>query len=131
MLITREMDYALRILRALHQEGQLSAAAISRKEHMQKAITLKLLNRLLAAGIVESRRGVSGGYFLKQSCENLRIYDLFQAIGEPPLINRCQREGYACENFPKGGCTICQELCRIQGVLNQELQRTPLSEIFQ
>ena len=26
---------------------------------MQKAITLKLLNRLLAAGIVESRRGVS------------------------------------------------------------------------
>lgn len=131
MLVTREMDYALRILRALHRDGQLSAAAVARQEHMQKAITLKLLNRLLAAGIVESRRGVSGGYFLKRPCEELRIYDLFQAIGEPPLINRCQREGYSCENFPKGGCTICRELCRIQGVLNQELQRTPLSDIFQ
>ena len=54
------MDYALRILRALHQDGQLSAAAVARQEHMQKAITLKLLNRLLSAGIVESRRGGNG-----------------------------------------------------------------------
>ena len=124
------MDYALRILRALHRGGQLSAAAVARQEHMQKAITLKLLNRLLAAGIVESRRGVSGGYFLKRRCEELNIYDIFQAVGDRPLINRCQREGYSCENFQKGGCGICRELCRIQGVLNQELQRTPLSALF-
>lgn len=131
MLITREMDYTLRILRALHREGQLSAAAVARREHMQKAITLKLLNRLLAAGIVESRRGVSGGYFLRRPCEEMRIYDVFLAIGEAPLINRCQREGYQCENFQKGGCGVCRELSRVQGVLDRELQRTPLSDIFQ
>ena len=131
MLITREMDYALRILRALHRNGQLSAAAVARQEHMQKAITLKLLNRLLAAGLVESRRGVSGGYFLKRRCGEMTIYDVFQAIGDPPLINRCQREGYRCENFPQGGCGICKELCRIQGALDQELRRMPLSDIFQ
>jgi len=124
------MDYTLRILRALYREGQLSAAAVAQREHMQKAITLKILKRLLASGIVESRRGVSGGYFLKRRCEDLSIYDIFQAIGEPTLINRCQREGYQCENFQKGGCGICRELCRVQGILNQELQRTPLSDIF-
>ena len=32
--MTREMDYALRILRALYQEGQLSAAAIAQKASM-------------------------------------------------------------------------------------------------
>ena len=130
MLVTREMDYSLRILRALHRNGQLSAAAVARQEHMQKAITLKLLNRLLAAGIVESRRGVSGGYFLKQSCEDLKIYDVFQAIGEPPLLNRCQREGYECENFPQGGCGVCRERARIPTPLPQELQRVPLSDMF-
>ena len=130
MLVTREMDYSLRILRALHRNGQLSAAAVARQEHMQKAITLKLLNRLLAAGIVESRRGVSGGYFLRRSCRDLSIYDVFQAIGEPPLLNRCQREGYECENFPQGGCGVCRELARIQKTLNQELQRVPLSDMF-
>ena len=40
----REMDYALRVLRALHQNGQQSAAAIAQREHMPKAITLKLLS---------------------------------------------------------------------------------------
>lgn len=129
--MTREMDYSLRILRALYRNGQLSAAAVAQSEHMPKAITLKLLNRLLAAGIVESRRGVSGGYFLRRSCEDLKIYDLLQALGDPPLVNRCQREGYSCENFPRGGCGVCRELCRIQDILNQELQRTPLSDIFQ
>ena len=130
MLVTREMDYALRILRALHRDGQLSAAAVARQENMQKAITLKLLNRLLAAGIVESRRGVSGGYFLKRPCEELSIYDVFQSIGEPPLLNRCQREGSQCENFPRGGCGVCRELSRIQESLDRELQRMPLSDIF-
>ena len=124
------MDYSLRILRALHHSGQLSAAAVAQQEHMQKAITLKLLNRLLAAGIVESRRGVSGGYFLTRRCEDLSIYDVFQSIGEPPLLNRCLREGYECENFPRGGCGVCRELGRIQKTLDRELQRTPLSDIF-
>ena len=131
MLITREMDYTLRILRALHRGGQLSAAAVAQQEHMQKAITLKILNRLLSAGIVESRRGVSGGYFLKRRCEAMTLYDVFQIMGDPPLINRCQREGYRCENFQTGGCGVCNKLNRIQSALNQELQRTPLSDIFQ
>lgn len=55
MLITRELDYAIRTLRALHRHGQLSAAAVAELEHMPKAITLKTLSRLHGAGIVESR----------------------------------------------------------------------------
>ncbi|MCI9120044.1 MAG: Rrf2 family transcriptional regulator [Oscillibacter sp.] len=130
MLITREMDYTLRILRALHQSGQLSATSVARDEHLQKAITLKLLNRLLSAGIVESRRGVSGGYLLKIPCEQLKLYDLFQMLGESTELNRCQRSSYQCENRPDGSCGVCQEFNRIQAVLEMELQRTPLSEIL-
>ena len=56
MLITRELDYAIRTLRALHRHGQLSAAAVAELEHMPKAITLKTLSRLHGAGIVEIGR---------------------------------------------------------------------------
>lgn len=75
MLMTREMDYALRILRALYQEGQLSAATIAQREHMPKAITLKVLKQLHAAGLVCSRRGSSGGYALQRPCEGLYLDD--------------------------------------------------------
>ena len=61
MLMTREMDYAMRILHALFQEKQLSAADIAQRENMPKAVTLKILKQLHAAGLVTSRRGPSGG----------------------------------------------------------------------
>lgn len=130
LLMTREMDYALRILRALHRDGQLSAAAIAEKEHMPKAITLKMLKRLHAAGLVSSRRGSSGGYLARRPCEELCLGDLFQALGEPVCINRCQRPGYQCENRQEEGCGLCRELSRIQSVLDGELRKTPLSEMF-
>lgn len=130
MLITREMDYTLRTVRALHRGGQLSAAAIAEREHMQKAITLKILKKLHAAKIVESRRGVSGGYVMASPCENLTMQDLFAAMNERLLLNRCQEEGYLCENDPSGNCGVCRELCRIQSILNVELRKTPLSDLF-
>ena len=125
MLMTREMDYALRILRALYQEGQLSAATIAQREHMPKAITLH------AAGLVCSRRGSSGGYALQRPCEGLYLGDVFSALEEPVHINRCQGPGYRCENRPKGDCGLCRELSRIQRVLDEEFRKTPLSAIFQ
>ena len=131
MLMTREVDYALRILRALHREGQLSAASIARQEHMPKAITLKVLKKLHAAGIVSSCRGVNGGYLPRIPCEELYLGDLFRAMEEPPLVNRCQRPDYRCENRPEGDCGLCRELCRIQDVLDRELRKTTLSAIFQ
>ena len=130
MLLTREMDYALRILRALDQEAQLSAAAIAQREHIPKAITLKILKRLHAAGLVSSRRGPSGGYLLERSCEELRLWDLFHALGEDLYLNRCQQPGYRCENRPEGDCGLCKELSRVQAVLDEELKRTPLREMF-
>lgn len=128
MLVTREMDYALRILRALHQEGQLSASTIAEREHIQKAVTLKILKKLHAAGIAESRRGPNGGYFLSKPCRSLTLYDLFSALGETIFINRCQQPGYRCEN--PGNCRFHREFNRVQSVLDGELQRIPLSELF-
>ena len=131
MLMTREMDYALRILRALYQGGQLSAGTIAQREHMPKAVTLKILKQLHAAGLVDSRRGPSGGYLILKPCSQLNLWEGFQALGENVRINRCQQPGYQCENLPVEDCNLNQELCRIQQMLDRELQRTSLSVLFQ
>ena len=130
LLVTREMDYALRILRALHQGGHQSAAAIAERESMPKAITLKVLKQLHAAGLVVSRRGPAGGYLLAEGCERLYLGELFHRLGDPLFINRCQQPGYQCENRPEGDCGLCRELTRIQAVLDSELHKPPLSAIF-
>lgn len=130
MLMTREMDYALRILRALYRSPQLSAAAIAQQEHMPKAITLKILKQLHAAGLVESRRGPAGGYLMGKPFGQLSLWEVFRALGVEMTINRCQLPGYQCENRGSAQCALSQELSRIQQVLDQELQRTPLSRLL-
>ena len=130
LLMTREIDYALRILRALRQEEKISASAIAQREHMSKAITLKMLKRLHAIGFVSSCRGTNGGYFLSRSCEEVYLWDLFHALGEDLFVNRCQQPGYRCENRPEGDCGLCKELSRVQAVLDEELKRTPLRAMF-
>lgn len=130
MLVTREIDYAMRAIRALQGGEQLSAAAVAEREQMQKPVALKILKRLAAAGIVESWRGPGGGYRLLRPPEQLTLYDLFDAFEKIPLLNRCQKAGYRCENHPDGDCGTCRELNRIQAILDAELQRTALRDIF-
>lgn len=131
MLVTREMDYAMRVVRVLAgQEGLATAADVAEQEQIPPAVTLKILKRLAAAGIVESRRGAAGGYRLCRPPGELTLYDLFRVFDREPLLNRCQAAGYRCENYPEGDCGTCRELCRIQEILEAELRRTPLSELF-
>lgn len=131
LLITRETDYALRILRALYQKGQMSASAIAQREHISRPVTLKIVKQLHGAGLLESRRGPSGGYLLREGCEQMSLWDVFQALDDSILLNRCQQDGYQCENLASGECGISRELSRVQQVLDRELKKTPLSVLFQ
>ena len=63
-------EYALRALQVLamnHGAGVVSVQAIADGQNIPKRFLEQILNDLRSAGIVESRRGVAGGYRLKQS----------------------------------------------------------------
>ena len=130
LLITREMDYAIRVVRALHRGGQLSAREIAERENMPQAITYKRLRRLSKAGIVESRRGVEGGYILTYPVDKLYLYDLFKALGVELLLTECLEPGYDCANNRDDTCNVHQELCRIQKVIEDEMKQQPLAELL-
>lgn len=131
MLITREMDYAIRIVRALHQSGQLSAREIAERENMQQAITYKMLRKLSKAGVVTSRRGVEGGYILIQPVDTLYLYDLFHALDEQLLLTECLETDYDCANNQDGSCKVHREFCRIQKVIEDEMRRKTLAELME
>lgn len=129
MLITHEMDYALRIVRAL-RGGPLPAAAIARQEDMGQAVTYKMLKKLTAAGLLRSRSGPAGGYALARPCSELTLQDLFRAAGGSLLLSECMAPDHRCPRNAGGGCGPHRELCRIQQVLTQELQRRSLEDIL-
>ena len=130
LLITRETDYAIRVVRALHRGGQLSAREIAERENMPQAITCKMLRKLSKAGIVESRRGVEGGYILTHPVDKLYLYDLFKALDAELLLTECLEPGYDCANNRDGTCDVHRELCRIQQVIEDEMKKKPLAELL-
>lgn len=68
MKITREADYALRIIAMLADENrQIEAKAIAEKNDIPYRFTLKILRKIVQAGIIKSYRGVNGGYVLIKS----------------------------------------------------------------
>ena len=130
MLITREMDYAVRVVRALKDGTKVSASEVAKKEHLLQAITYKVLNSLLKSKLIGSMRGVNGGYYLKCDLANTTLYDICVALGEDMSITECVREGYDCINNRCGECILNKEFNRIQSSLNRELQTTTLDKLL-
>ncbi len=130
MLITREMDYAVRVVRALKDGTKVSASEVAKKEHLPQAITYKVLNSLLKSKLIGSMRGVNGGYYLKCDLSNTTLYDICVALGEDMSITECVREGYECINNRCGECILNKEFNRIQSSLNRELQMTTLDKLL-
>ena len=130
MLITREMDYAVRVVRALKDGTKVSASEVAKKEHLPQAITYKVLNSLLKSKLIGSMRGVNGGYYLKCDLTNTTLYDICIALGEDMSITECVREGYDCINNRCGECILKKEFNIIQSSLNRELQMTTLDKLL-
>lgn len=84
---------------ASHPERQLSAGEIARKHHISPHHLAKVLHTLAQAGVVESVRGVGGGYRFTANAKRLTMMDviaLFENdIGAPAKGRRPRHRGGA------------------------------------
>lgn len=131
MVITRETDYALRILRAL-LDGELHAVGeIAQTELLPQAFAYKILKKLEKAGLLEIRRGTAGGCRLTADLDQTSLYDLMLAMGERSGLSACMEPDYQCSwRSSHGGCGVHCRLLEIQRKLDAELQAHSLREIF-
>ena len=61
MLLSRETDYALRILQSLLGGERKSVGEISREELIPQQFAYKIMKKLSNAGLVDITRGADGG----------------------------------------------------------------------
>ena len=60
MMITRESDYGVRIIRALKDGGLMTIGQICERECIPKQFAYKILKKLELAGLVQIKRGFGG-----------------------------------------------------------------------
>ncbi len=131
MLITRECDYAIRIIRALSSGDIMNVPTICVKESLTSAITYKMARKLEKAGLIKSYRGSAGGYALNCDLERTTLYDILTVIDSKMLLIECMQSGYDCSvNQPKHPCLAHREFLRIQMNLNKELKECSLAKLL-
>lgn len=133
MLITKETDYALRILRGLAGGERITVADLSQNEQVPQQFAYKILKKLQKAGIVRVLRGAEGGCILSVGLDQVTLYRLMQVMEEDSSVISCMRPGYQCHWCKTHGETICRvhnHLASIQKNLEEELDAHSLAEIM-
>lgn len=133
MFITKETDYALRILRALTDEERVTATELAQGEQIPQQFTYKILKKLQKGGIIRILRGADGGCVLAAELEQVSLFRLMQIMEEDSSISPCMKPGYQCLWCKAHGDTTCRahiHLTSIQKKLDEELEAHSLQEIL-
>ncbi len=132
LIITRETDYALRIIRALLSGKLVTTGELSERESIPKQFAYKILKKLERAGLVQITRGVDGGCRLTADLKKVSLYDLIEIVESKKFISACLNPEYKCSlhkdyNYK---CTIHKHLLQIQDVVDVELSKYSLYQIL-
>lgn len=101
MKLQRLTDYAalimLRLARDWEEQTQAShtesearpASLLARHVNINLPTASKVLKALLAAGLIESQRGIHGGYTLARAPDQISVADIIVAIEGPIALTSC------------------------------------------
>ena len=133
MRITREADYAFRIVFELMKHGGLlSARAISENAGVTQRFTLKILHKLSEAGIVESKKGVSGGYRVTESATDLSLGEIVECIDGPFELTHCLDDSFECTRVEnKNSCPFHHVFGDVSVKLKQQLGNIKLKDYIE
>ena len=88
MRVSAKADYAIRaaVELAAAGEGPVKGDRIAKAQHIPSNFLENILADLRNAGIVGSRRGAEGGYWLARPAEDVSLADVIRAV-DGPLAN--------------------------------------------
>jgi len=130
MRISARVDYAVRAaveLAAVSEEGPVKGDAIAEAQDIPLKFLENILGELKHVGIVNSRRGAQGGYWLNRPAEEVTLGDIVRAV-EGPLASV---RGEAPEDLKyRGGAMPLQKVwIALRANIRAVMDRVTLAEV--
>jgi Rrf2 family transcriptional regulator, iron-sulfur cluster assembly transcription factor len=97
--LSRQVDYAIQLVTRLAevQEGEsLSLKKFSTESNISFLFLQKIARALKAAGIIASRQGVQGGYYLVIPGDKLNLRQIIEAVEGPITAEECLKCEVRC-----------------------------------
>jgi Rrf2 family protein len=87
----------------------------------------KVLKLLVRAGLLESHRGVRGGYLLTRAPSDISIAEIINTLDGPLTLTECTSEHSGCA--VETSCPVRAPWNRINDVIRDALERVTLAEM--
>ncbi|MDX2479045.1 MAG: Rrf2 family transcriptional regulator [Desulfuromusa sp.] len=132
MVITRATEYAIRTIIYLARQPKdeiVLKKDICRTQSVTPAFLTKILQPLIKAGIVNSQRGVGGGFLLAKAPEEINLLDILQAEEGELKLNHCLVDEDACKRDKL--CSAHEVWHEAQDAMVTVLQKYNVAELVQ
>lgn len=129
MQITRKADYAIRCVLHLSKNPEKIASVdeIASAMSISKIFLAKIMQQLMKAGIVNSTRGVKGGFRLARKPTDINILEVIEAIQGPSAANICAIDRRMCRLSNR--CTVHPIWVKIRKIVEQELKKQNFAKL--
>lgn len=131
MLLTKKSEYALLSLISIAKSKSLkNVDVLSRELNIPKTYLAKIMQNLAKNNIVNSQRGVNGGFVLARSYDLLTILEITSAAEEKkPSVFECSPSMSSCPSDLGSCCTIWPLLNNLQTKIDFFLKDLTLKDI--
>lgn len=109
MRLSRTTVYALQATLQLAQaeaETPVPCSRLAAEGGMPERFLLQILRSLVTHGVLESTRGVDGGYRLMRGADEVSLLDVIEAIEGPPLWSSPEDDGLPAGCHAKLQCVL-------------------------
>ena len=96
--LSQKSDYGLILLSSLRQaQGKPSPISkIAKKHKISSKFLSQIAQELKKAGILVSKEGVSGGYSLAKSAEQIKLLDVLKVLDGELVEGKCFEDDHEC-----------------------------------
>lgn len=108
-------------------EKRLSAKEIAEELKASEFHLAKVMQRLVAAGLVDSRRGPAGGFMLSDSGKAASLLDFFKAVHGTPKTHYCLFDRSVCQG---DGCVLGDLVSKVDELVVERLAAIKVSDFL-
>lgn len=130
--VSKLTDYATVVMTVLAdgaaRNAVLSAQEVSVRAHLELPTVSKLLKQLAHAQLVESFRGVNGGYRLARAAERITIAEIVTAMEGPIGMTECSAQVGLCDH--ESHCGVRVNWRRINDAIAGALEGVTLADML-
>lgn len=106
-----------------HKQESLTSDQLAENVCTNPVRVRRVMAKCKQANLVDTKRGVSGGYFLKGSLENITLKDVYQAINVP-LIQQNWQSGDS-----EASCLVSSGMSDVMEEIYVELNQAAVAQL--